>query len=141
MKAIFAAQTNANPGNALFISFNREACKTVKAAMPEYKVYWLVNYRKSWKEDSAPVSVDDVLAALRETGADGVDCRFSREIITADFIKKVRDAGYEFHVWTLDDLPDTLEAFSRGAQTVTTNCAKKLLDDWSLAVDMANGRK
>ena len=49
--------------------------------------------------------------------------------MTAEYVKTVRDAGFEFHVWTIDDLADTLEAFRRGAQTVTTNCAKKLLDE------------
>ena len=33
--------------------------------------------------------------------------------------------------WTVDRLPDAVEAFKRGAQTVTTNCAKKLLDQYS----------
>ena len=39
-----------------------------------------------------------------------------------------RGFGFEFHVWCIDDLPNAREAFRRGVQTVTTNCAKKLLD-------------
>lgn len=65
-----------------------------------------------------------------------VDCHFNRDIITADIIGKVRSAGYEFHVWTVDNLSDTLAAFERGAQTVTTNCAMKLLDQYK-----SKGRK
>ena len=42
----------------------------------------------------------------------------------------IKDAGLELHVWTVDDLADAEEAFRRGAQTVTTNCAKKLLDEY-----------
>ena len=42
----------------------------------------------------------------------------------------LRDAGLELHVWTIDELDDAVEAFRRGAQTVTTNCAKKLLDEY-----------
>jgi hypothetical protein len=34
------------------------------------------------------------------------------------------------HVWTVDNLRAVKLAFSRGAQTVTTNCAKKLLDEY-----------
>ena len=44
-----------------------------------------------------------------------------------------RGAGYEFHVWTVDKLADTVEAFRRGVQTVTTNCAKKQLDEYRKA--------
>ena len=42
----------------------------------------------------------------------------------------MKDAGYEFHVWTVDKLNESLKAFERGAQTVTTNCAKKQLDEY-----------
>ena len=100
--------------------------------MPEYKVYWLTS---SWlgkkKEGTAKmVTVDYVLEGLKETGADGVDCHFKADVITADFIKAVKDKGYEFHVWTVDNLDQSLLAFERGAQTVTTNCAKKQLDEY-----------
>ena len=71
-----------------------------------------------------------MIKALQETKADGVDCQFNGDIITADFIKTIRDAGYEFHAWTIDNLKQSLLAFERGAQTVTTNCAKKQLDEF-----------
>ena len=100
--------------------------------MPEYKVYWLTGSRLGRNKDGTLrlVTVDYVLQGLRETGADGVDCQFDPKIITADFIKAVRDRGYEFHVWTVDSLDQSLLAFERGAQTVTTNCAKKQLDEY-----------
>ena len=66
----------------------------------------------------------------RELGVDGVDAQYVPEVVTADFIKAVHDAGFGFHVWTVDDLADTVTAFSRGAETVTTNCAKKQLDEY-----------
>ena len=64
------------------------------------------------------------------TFGDKIDEKLVRE--TADFIVEsgLRDAGYEFHVWTIDDLPNAVEAFNRGAQTLTTNCAKKLLEGY-----------
>ena len=74
--------------------------------------------------------MDYVLEGLKETGADGVDCHFRPDVITADFIKAIKDKGYEFHAWTIDRLDQSLLAFERGAQTVTTNCAKKQLDEY-----------
>ncbi len=131
VKAVFAGQKKANPGNALFISFNRETCKAIKESMPEYKVYWLTNSREGWAKESKPITADHVLGALKETKADGVDCRFDPDVVTADFIRTVRDAGYEFHVWTVNSLDRSLLAFERGAQTVTTDCAKRLLDEFN----------
>ena len=131
IKKVFDAQTRATPRNTLFISFNRESCKALKEQMPEYKVYWLTGSQtKGADGNRVPITVDYVLNGLRETGADGVDCHFDPEIVTADFIRQVRDKGYEFHAWTIDELDTTLKAFKNGAQTVTTNCAKKQLDEY-----------
>ncbi len=123
VKRIFDVQKRATPTNTLFISFNKASCRELKRQMPEYKVFWLTGSNHGKK----PVTSEEVIAALRETGADGVDCHYSPDVVTADMISAVRKAGYEFHVWTVDKLPDTLEAFRRGAQTVTTNCAEAQL--------------
>ena len=132
IKEVYAKQKKATNKNTLFICFNRETCKALKKLMPEYKVYWLTSSWLGKKKDgnAKMVTVDYVLEGLKETGADGVDCHFDPKVITADFIKAVKDKGYEFHVWTVDSLDQSLLAFARGAQTVTTNCAKKQLDEF-----------
>lgn len=127
---VFAAQAKATPANTLFISFNSETCRALKAQMPEFKVYWLTGSRRGRGKDARAVTPAHIVAKLREIGADGVDCRFDPEVVTADFVRAIREAGYEFHAWTIDRLDVALEAFERGAQTVTTNCAKKLLDEY-----------
>ena len=132
IKEIYAKQKKATNKNTLFICFNRETCKALKKLMPEYKVYWLTSSWLGKKKNGTAkmVTVDYVLEGLKETGADGVDCHFDPKVITADFIKAVKDKGYEFHVWTVDKLDLSILAFERGAQTVTTNCAKKQLDEY-----------
>lgn len=135
IKEIFAKQTKATPKNTLFICFNRASCKALKEQMPEYKVFWLTGARKGWKPTTPAVTTADVLKALKETGADGVDMLFDPKVVTAAFIKTIRDAGYEFHVWTVDNLMTSLLAFERGAQTVTTNCAKRQLDEFKAMGD------
>ena len=131
IKAVYAKQKKATNKNTLFIAFNRETCKELKKQMPEYKVYWLTSSGRKGKDKKwEPITVDYVLQGLKETGADGVDCHFRPDVITADFIKAIKDKGYEFHVWTVDSLDQSLLAFERGAQTVTTNCAKKQLDEF-----------
>ena len=127
IKKVFAAQRKATPKNTLFISFEKATCKALKEQMGEYKVYWLTSSRHWKTQGHPPVTVSDIIAAMRETHADGVDCHYAPDIITADVIAAVRKAGYEFHVWTVDKLEDTEEAFRRGAQTVTTNCAEAQL--------------
>ena len=130
IKEVFGKQSKATPKNVLFITFGDKVCAELKRQMPEYKAYWLTGSKRGRKTEPRPITVAYVLAKLKETGADGVDCHFDPEIITAEFVQAVKDAGYEFHMWTIDDLEKAELAFARGAQTVTTNCAKKLLDEY-----------
>ena len=37
------------------------------------------------------------------------------------FVKAIREAGYEFHYWTIDRPSDARQAFANGALSVTTN--------------------
>lgn len=130
VKDVFKKHAKVSPENALFISFNAKTCAELKKLMPEYKVYWLVGSVRRVGKKRIPVTVEYVLKMLKNTGADGVDMGFDPNVVTAEFIKAVKDAGYEFHVWTIDDLAVSRMAFERGAQTVTTNNAKELLEGY-----------
>lgn len=135
IRDILAAQSAATPGNLLFISFNRDTCRALKNLMPEYLVYWLTSSRHWengpwWNRKAPPVTTEEVLDVLRETGADGVDHHYDPAIVTPERIAAVHDAGRTFHVWTVDNLPDALEAFRRGVDTVTTNCAQRLVREF-----------
>ena len=132
IKDVFAKQTKATPKNVLFITFGDALCAELKRQMPEYKAYWLTGPVVRGK-DGKPLrnkTADEIIAKLKELGADGVDVRFDPDVITEEFVKAVKAAGFEVHVWTIDDLERAKLAFARGAQTVTTNCAKKLLDEY-----------
>lgn len=134
IKDVFAKQSNATPKNTLFISFGDALCAELKRQMPEYRVYWLTSgKRKANRATGARAGIytaEDIIAILKKLGVDGVDMRFDPRTVTSQFIKSVKDAGFAFHVWTIDDLPTAKMAFSRGAETVTTNCAKKMLDEF-----------
>ena len=119
IKAVFAKEPKATPETVLFISFGRKVSAELKRQMPEFKVYWLTG--------KAPAP-EKLIAELRKLGVDGIDIRFDPKTITADYIATVKRAGFEFHVWTVDDPKKAAEAFRRGAQTVTTNCAKHILE-------------
>ena len=132
IKEVFAKQNNATPKNVLFISFGNEVCSELKRQMPEYRVYWLTNGKvKSNKAGGRYYTADEIIEILKKLGVDGVDIRFTSEIIDAAFVKKVKDAGFSFHAWTIDNLKTAETAFSRGVETVTTNCAKKMLDEYA----------
>ena len=128
IKDVLAKQTQATPRNVLFIAFGKYTCQELKKYMPEYRVYWLVGAKHGRNGPAIPAA--EVIDTLKELGVDGVDQRFEPDVVTADYIAEIRAAGFEYHSWTIDALDTACLAFSRGAQTVTTNCAKKLLDEY-----------
>ena len=132
IKAILSSQNNATPGNVLFICFNQGVCKAVKDILPEYTVYWLVCAKKADGGASRPITVDEVVAGARAAAADGVDMQFDPDVVNEAFVAAVKKAGLSFHVWTVDDLSHALRAFAVGADTVTTNCAKDLVDEYAM---------
>ena len=102
----------------------------------EFAAYLLMSSRHweggPWGDRKAPpVTTEEVFAALDESRADGIDFHFDPEVATEKMIAKVHATGRSFHVWTVDNLPDALEAFRRGADTVTTNCAQRLLREYA----------
>ena len=132
IKAILSSQNNATPGNVLFICFNQGVCKAVKDILPEYTVYWLVGSHVGAGESRRPITVEEVIAGAREAAADGVDMQFDPDVVDEAFVAAVKKAGLSFHVWTVDDLSHALRAFAVGADTVTTNCAKDLVDEYAM---------
>ncbi|MGN0877864.1 MAG: glycerophosphodiester phosphodiesterase family protein [Oligosphaeraceae bacterium] len=130
IRQIVEAQTNATPRNTLFISFSRNTCLELKKQLPDYRVFLLHGARTSVKKNGPPITADALLAKVRGTAINGVSVSYDPAVVTADFIRTFRDAGLEFHVWTIDSLDRALQAFERGAQTVTTNRAKALLDQY-----------
>ena len=135
IKEVFAKQSNATPKNVLFISFSTAVCAELKRLMPEYRVYWLTGSRKradkKTGEAARPYKPEEIIEILKRLGVDGVDMGFKADDVTAAFIKTIKDAGFEFHTWTIDNLERAKLAFSRGAQTVTTNRAKGLLEEYN----------
>ena len=133
IKAELMKSKKANPDNVLFISFGDRVCAELKRQLPEYRVYWLTGCRKrvegvanrcKWPAYPA----EEVIAKLRELKVDGVDISFDPKVIDAAYVRKVKDAGFSFHVWTVDKPDVAAQAFAVGADTLTTNRAKFLLD-------------
>lgn len=121
IKDVFAKEPKATPETVLFISFGKNVCAELKRQMPEFKTFWL-------SSGKGPVDAARIVSVLRGLGVDGVDYRFVPETVTAEFIGDIKKAGFEFHVWTIDSPDIAAEAFRRGAQTVTTNRAKFILE-------------
>jgi len=125
IKEELARSAKANPGNVLFISFGDRVCAELKRQMPAYRVYWLADCTKKGSDGKKVVrQPSEIVAKLRQIGADGIDISFDPTVVDAEYVRAVKDAGYSFHVWTVDRPDWARKAFEAGVDTLTTNRAK-----------------
>lgn len=100
------------------ISFDTNVIRGIKVNAPQYKALWLSSFERDECGKIAP-SPEAVLDTLRRTGADGVDA--SKDCINEPFIRSIMNHGYEYHVWTVDELDDAMRFRQWGAASITTN--------------------
>jgi glycerophosphoryl diester phosphodiesterase len=107
------------------ISFKGAVIAALKEKRPGIKAFWLTDLERDLTGGFAP-HVKDVLATLERIKADGISTA-APEFLTADYIKAIRDAGYEYHVWTVDDPEWAAELIEIGAQSITTNVPGEMI--------------
>jgi glycerophosphoryl diester phosphodiesterase len=100
------------------ICFNEKVIQELKAKAPQFKAFWLSGFKEN-KSGKAVPSPETVLKTLKQTEADGFSS--SKDIISEPFIRSVMEHGYEYHVWTVDDLKTAKRFKKWGANSITTN--------------------
>jgi len=116
-------RTGASEQNITFISFVYESLQEVRKRLPAYRTQYLVGYRKPDAKNPgakpAP-TLDVIIAQARAAGLTGLDLQSTWPLTAAD-TKKIRDAGLELHVWTVDDPAVAQHWIELGAASITTN--------------------
>ena len=102
----------------VIISFNTEVIREFKSDRPEHKAFWLSGLREDESGNIVP-GVEEVLETLEYTRADGFSSNF--RLIDQNYIETIAEAGYEYHVWTVNE-PEVASRFSEyGAKSITTD--------------------
>jgi len=103
----------------IVISFNKDVIRDFKRKDAGIKAFWLSDFKKDNFSSGIKPSLNEVIAVLKQTGADGFSS--THKLIDDSFIKAIQSKGFEYHVWTVDD-PETARRFKRlGAKSITTN--------------------
>ena len=104
----------------ILICFKAEVVKSFKENLPDHKAFWLSGFKKDKKGVWNP-SIESVLATIKSCTADGLDSQHS---IPNEFSKAVLDAEYEWHAWTINDVPTAKRMAKRGIYSITTDRPK-----------------
>ncbi|MDO8541258.1 MAG: glycerophosphodiester phosphodiesterase [Opitutaceae bacterium] len=118
------ARTGASEKNITIISFNFESLKEVRKQLPRYQTLWLLGYRSpaaAKKAKAAPSpTVDEMIRDAKAAGLTGLDLQHTFPLTPAD-TKKIRDAGLQLHVWTVDEPEVAKHWIDLGVASITTN--------------------
>jgi glycerophosphoryl diester phosphodiesterase len=109
-------------GQTAVISFNLETCRSVKKRLPAVKVYYLASFKRDDATGEVKPAVRDLVRDATDAKLDGLDVSYKGPVDAA-FAKRVREAGLELHVWTVDHPADARRMVEAGVDGITTNRA------------------
>ena len=110
-----------NDEQILIICFNQDVVKAVRRAMPQYKVNWLTGYKqRSGKTEWTP-DLGQVIETLRGTGATGLGTQGKLPLIDEAYAKRVSEAGFELHVWTVNNPAEARRFSELSFDSITTD--------------------
>jgi glycerophosphoryl diester phosphodiesterase len=111
------AESELEQEQIVIICFDAKVVQVMKAKAPQYKAYWLGGFKK--ERGKLSPTIEHVLHVLKQTKADGYSSL--HKVITEPIIQRILDNGYEYHVWTVDDLKIAQRFKAWGAGSITTN--------------------
>lgn len=100
------------------ICFKAAVLAELKTKAPEYAVSWLCRFKKEKESEEITPTAEQVLATLKRIKSDGLSSTIQ---IPEDVRKRVVASGYQWHVWTLNELPQAQRAQQLGAASITTD--------------------
>jgi len=102
------------------ISFQDDVIAATKRAAPEYKAYWLASLKQDKQTRAWNHSAESLIARAKALHADGLDLS-AVDLIDPAFGRKIRQAGLEFYVWTVNDPDVARRMIAAGVQGITTD--------------------
>jgi glycerophosphoryl diester phosphodiesterase len=104
----------------VLIGFGYETMVEARHWLPGVPVYWLSAFKQDPASQTWTPSVDELIRRARIGGFKGVDIQ-ARPHVDDAFVRRVKDAGLECHVWTVDDAAVAKRMKQAGVNSITTN--------------------
>lgn len=113
------------PAQTPVISFSHAVVTAVKKEIPQLKVYWVVGLKQKKTTKAWTPTLDTIIRRAKAAGVDGVDLS-AKPIVDAPYIKRCKDAGLGFYVWTVNSEKDARRLTAAGVDGITTDRPGKL---------------
>lgn len=107
-------------GQIVIIGFDADVIAQVRRALPRLKALWLSGFEQNEQTGRWRPTPEEAIATLRRIDAHGLSCA-AHECVDRAFVRSVRAAGFEFHVWTVNEVETARRFRSLGVGSITTN--------------------
>lgn len=102
------------------ISFQTQVIAEVRKQLPGVRTFWLTGYKQEEKTGLWKPPLPEILSTLKKLRADGLGSQ-AHDLVDVPFAAAIRDAGFELHVWTVDDPLVARRCAKLGVRSITTN--------------------
>ncbi|WP_165698621.1 glycerophosphodiester phosphodiesterase [Bremerella volcania] len=109
------------PEQIVIICFDEGVVKQAREKMPQFKANWLTSYKQNESTGKWSPDLGKVLESLGKTGATGLGTQGRDEVVTAEFVREIRKAGIECHVWTINEPSQAKRYAELGFDSITTD--------------------
>jgi len=114
------ADSALDPDQVAISAFSAELVAASRNLFPHIKRLWITDYTRDWRSGSWFPSVSEIIRMLESIGACGLASSAHRSIDAA-FVRALRAAGMELHVWTVDGSRAAARFLALGVDSIITN--------------------
>ncbi len=107
----------------IVIAFSLDFVTTWKKTNPQYETNLLIAF--DLKHPHLSPSADETLALLKTSQADGLSTN-PHPAVNQEFVQRLQKAGYQHHVWTVNEAEMAQRFFHYGTRTITTDIPEQL---------------
>jgi glycerophosphoryl diester phosphodiesterase len=115
----------------VIIGFGYDTMVAAKKRFPDVPVYWLSSFKTNAKSGAVTPTVDELIRKAKAGGLTGIDVNHQGPVDEA-FIRQVKAAGLQCHVWTVDDPVTARRLKAAGVDSITTNRPRWLREQLSV---------
>jgi len=118
MKRVLRRAT-VKPEQVVIIAFSHDLAREAKKAFPRFKVHLLASFKKHETGEITPTA-ETLVRKARQAKLDGVDLD-ARGPLDEAFVRTIRKAGLELHVWTVNRPALAARMQALGVDSITTD--------------------
>ena len=115
------AKAKLDSAQVAIISFGHNVIAAARKELPELRAFHIVGFSHKKETGELQPPLAGVVEGLTAAHASGLDAGGPVDFFTPQTVRTVRNAGFEFHCWTINDEPTARLMQQLGVDSITTN--------------------